>query len=193
MLCITELISGLHNDFPITNLDSLHYFLGVEATFNSKGLVLTQHKYMTDLLHRTNMQLAKPVKTPMSTSEKLSAFTGHLFEDPTLYLSTTNSLQYLSFTRPDLDFAIGKVCQFMHTPWVPHWKAVKCILRYLKHTSTVGLQFSSSPTSKITAFSDADWARCLNYRRSTSGYCLSQLQPHIMALQETTDGRLFIN
>lgn len=37
MPCITELISALRSDFPITDLGRLHYFSSVEATFNSKG------------------------------------------------------------------------------------------------------------------------------------------------------------
>ncbi|KAF5442548.1 hypothetical protein F2P56_035193 [Juglans regia] len=127
---------------------------------------------INDLLHRTNMQNAKPVKTPMSTSEKLSVFSGQPFEDPTLYRSIVGSLQYLSLTRPDLTFALGKVCQFMNSPRVPHWQAVKQILRYLKHMTTVGLQLSPSSPAQLTAWSDADWAGCPDNRHSTSGYCI---------------------
>ncbi|KAF5455827.1 hypothetical protein F2P56_025362 [Juglans regia] len=90
--CISDLVFALKTDFLITDLGSLHFFLGIEATFNSNGLLLTQQKYINDLLHKTNMQLAKPVKSPMATSDKLSAFTGNLFEDPTLYRSTVGSL-----------------------------------------------------------------------------------------------------
>ncbi|KAF5459048.1 hypothetical protein F2P56_023037 [Juglans regia] len=108
----------------------------------------------------------------MATSDKLSAFTGNLLEDPTLYRSTVGSLQYLSFTRPDLEFAVSKVCQFMHAPRIPHWTAFKRILRFLKHTSTLGLQLSPYSLFNITASSDVDCAGCLDDSRSTSGFCI---------------------
>ncbi|PKI70550.1 hypothetical protein CRG98_009055 [Punica granatum] len=46
--------------------------------------------------------------------------------------STVGSLQYLSLTRPDIAYAVNRVCQFMHCPTTVHWMAVKRILRYLK-------------------------------------------------------------
>lgn len=121
MQLINDLIHALRSDFPITDLGKLHYFLGIEATHNFNGsILLTQKKYIADLLDRTNMTLTKPVKTPMATFTKLSMHLGNLFEDASLYQSIVESLQYLSFTRPDLHFAISKVCQYMHSPRVPH-------------------------------------------------------------------------
>lgn len=76
---ISKLIIALRVDFSITDLGYLHYFLGVEATFNSTGLLLTQQKYITDLLFWTNMHLTKPVKTLISTIDKLSAISRILF------------------------------------------------------------------------------------------------------------------
>ncbi|KAF5465898.1 hypothetical protein F2P56_015863 [Juglans regia] len=60
----------------------------------------------------------------------------------------------------------------MHNPRLPHWKAVKHILRYLKHTCHFGLHFSASFTFTLSAFSDADWAGCPDDRKSTGGYCV---------------------
>lgn len=48
-----------------------------------------------------------------------------------------------------------------------HWQAVNGILRYLHHTSNLGLYFSSSSSFKLTAFSDADWAGYPDDRKST--------------------------
>jgi len=75
------------------------------------------------------MHEAKPISSPMASSSSLSAFSGDAMEDQSLYRSTVGSLQYLSLTRPDLGFAVNRVCQFMHRPLKPHWQAVKRILR----------------------------------------------------------------
>ncbi|KAF5470759.1 hypothetical protein F2P56_011250 [Juglans regia] len=170
---ITDFISSLRSDFPVKDLGVLHFFLGLEICCNSTGLYMSQSRYITDLLHRTNMQTSKPVSTPMCSNVKLSTVDGPSFEDPHLYRSVVGSLQYLAFTRPDLSFAVNKVCQFMHCPRVPHWQAVKRILCYLRLTTNFGLHFSpSSSPPKLTAFSDADWAGCPDDGKSTGGFCV---------------------
>lgn len=60
----------------------------------------------------------------------------------------------------------------MHKPSKLHWQAVKRILRYLKHTVSHGLLLTRSNISTLEAFSDADWAGCLDDRKSTGGYCV---------------------
>lgn len=83
--CISDLVIALRSEFPITDLGSLKFFLGIEATFDSIGLLLTQQQYIKYLLHKTNMHLAKSVKSPMAATEKLSASFSLLFDDPTFY------------------------------------------------------------------------------------------------------------
>jgi len=115
---------------------------------------------------------AKPITSPMSSSTVLSAFIGDPMEDPSLYRSTVGSLQYLSLTRPDLGFAVNRVCQFMHRPTTLHWQAVKRILRYLKHTVSHGLLLHHTKSTSLQAYSDADWAGCPDDCRSTGAYCI---------------------
>ncbi|GJY40966.1 ribonuclease H-like domain-containing protein [Tanacetum coccineum] len=82
------------------------------------------------------------------------------------------SLQYLTFTRPDISYAVQQVCLHMHDPREPHFSALKRILRYVCGTLEYGLQLFSSSTTDLVAYSDADWAGCPSTKRSTSGYCL---------------------
>lgn len=83
-------------------MQRLHYLLGVEVRYFAYGLLLSQKKYVEDLLKKTNMHSSKPVFTPIAMTGSLTALDGALFEDPSLYRSVVGSLQYLSFTRPDL-------------------------------------------------------------------------------------------
>ncbi|XP_042955114.1 uncharacterized mitochondrial protein AtMg00810-like [Carya illinoinensis] len=107
----------------------------------------------------------------MAASLKLSKFDSPNFEDVTLFRSIVGALQYLSLTRPDISFSVNKVCQFMYSPKLPHWSAVKRILRYLKGTINYGVHFSSQSPFILQAYSDADWAGCPDDRRSTGGFC----------------------
>jgi hypothetical protein len=169
---IDALLHQLKLEFAVKELGDLNYFLGVEVLHLQSGLLLSQHRYILDLLKRTNMLEAKPITNPMSTSHTLSAFVGDPMDDPTLFRSTVGSLQYLSLTRPDLAFAVNRVCQFMHRPTKVHWQAIKRILRYLKHIVTHGLLLTRTNSSQLQAFSDADWAGCPDDRKSTGAYCV---------------------
>ncbi|KAM2715182.1 hypothetical protein EV2_044820 [Malus domestica] len=95
---------------------------------------------------------------------------GELLSDPSSYRSIVGSLQYLTFTRPDIAFAVNTVCQHMHSPTEVHFGAVKRILRYLHGTMQHGIVYSSQSQMHLTAFSDSDWAVDLNTRRSVTGY-----------------------
>jgi hypothetical protein len=110
----------------------------------------------------------------MSTFEKLSAHVGEPLsaEETTKYRSVVEALQYLSHTRPDLAFSINKDCQYLSSPTTVHWTAVKRIPRYVKHTLGIGLHIRKSPSSVVSAFSDADWAGCSNDRKSTGGHAI---------------------
>jgi hypothetical protein len=79
------------------------------------GLMLCQHKYILDIFTRAGMTSCKPVNTHISTS-KVTILSNPLFSDPTQLRQIMSALQYLTFTRPDICFAINRVCQFMHAP-----------------------------------------------------------------------------
>jgi hypothetical protein len=120
------------------------------------------------------MLKCKPVSTPMSVTEKLSADTGVPLaaEDATQYRSIVGGLQYLTITRPDISFAVNRVCQYLHAPRDTHWSAVKRILRYVRLTASFGLHLRPASSLLLSAFSDADWAGSPDDRRSTGGYAV---------------------
>lgn len=60
----------------------------------------------------------------------------------------------------------------MHDPHKPHLALIKRILRYVKDTLDVGLHIATTPSTSITAYSEADWAGYLDSHRSTCGYCV---------------------
>ncbi|KAJ9547325.1 hypothetical protein OSB04_019868 [Centaurea solstitialis] len=117
------------------------------------------------------MVSCNPCSTPADTKTKLAA-DGEPVSDPTLYRSLAGALQYLTFTRPDIAYAVQQVCLFMHDPRLLHLNTLKCILRYLKGTLSHGLHIKASAVDRLVAYSDADWAGCPNTRRSTSGFCV---------------------
>nr|GFA01437.1 hypothetical protein [Tanacetum cinerariifolium] len=98
------------------------------------GLFLSQKKYACELLERANMANCNPLRTPVDTDSKLGP-EGVAVQDPTLYRSFAGGLQYLTFTRPDLSYAVQQICLYMHDPQEPHFAALKRILRYVRGDS----------------------------------------------------------
>jgi hypothetical protein len=143
--------------------------LGIEVKLCDDGIVLSQDKYTMDILNRVSMQNYKPMCTPLATDEKISLTDGNLLsaKDATSYRSVVGALQYLTLTRPDISFAVNKVCQFLYAPTTHHWSAVKRILRYLRGTCVLGLKISRITSLLLSAFPDADWAGNVDDCRST--------------------------
>lgn len=75
-------------------------------------------------------------------------------------------------TKPEVAYVVSKVSQFMHRPTNRHWMVVKRIVRYLHGTITHGLVIRKSLDFTLYAYSDVDWTRCPDDRRSTTGYAV---------------------
>ena len=114
----------------------------------------------------------KPCSTPVDTQAKLSADLGDPVTDPTAYRSLAGALQYLTFTRPDLTYAVQHFFLHMHDPRETHLAALKCLLRYVRGTVDLGLVLHRSSSAELVVYTDADWAGCPDTRRSTSGYAV---------------------
>lgn len=169
---IQNLKGKLAREFEIKDLGELRYFLGMEVARSKEGIVLSQRKYVLDLLKETGMTGCKPVDTPVEYNLKLGEMKeGGTPADKGRYQRLVGRLIYLSHTRPDIAYAVSMVSQFMHAPGLEHMDAVYRILRYLKGTPGKGLHFRKSESREISAYSDADWAGSPVDRRSTSGYC----------------------
>nr|GEV02241.1 ribonuclease H-like domain-containing protein [Tanacetum cinerariifolium] len=159
----TVLSLAISRHWPVHQLDVKNAFL--------HGDLAETRKYAMEILERAHMVGCNPSRTPVDTESKLRDG-GTPVVNPTLYRSLAGSLQYLTFTRPDITYVVQQVCLYMHDPWEPHFSSLKWILRYVQGTLDYGLQLFSSTTDSLITYSDADWAGCLTMRRSTSGYCV---------------------
>jgi len=77
------------------------------------------------------MSSCKPSPISVDTKPKLSATMSKPIEDPSLYRRLVGTLQYLTFTRPDITYVVQQVCLFMYDPREEHMHALKRILCYL--------------------------------------------------------------
>lgn len=126
---IYRVIHNLSSTFAIKDLGRFHYFLGIKVVHHQQNLVLSQQKYILDILQRSSLSNCKPVSSLMSSSHPLTINDSPPLLDRTIYCQTVGALQYATLSRPDIAFVVNRVCQFMHAPMEDHWSAVKRILK----------------------------------------------------------------
>ncbi|XP_071714860.1 uncharacterized mitochondrial protein AtMg00810-like [Rutidosis leptorrhynchoides] len=161
----------LGREFAMKDLGSLSYFLGISVTTNAHGLFLSQKTYADDIISRAGMSSCNQVKTSVDTNSKLGN-SGPAYANPSEFRSLAGALQYLTFTRLDISYAVQQICLHMHDPKVCHMHALRRIIRYLQGTSSFGLQLTKTSLQSLVSYTDADWGGCPDTRRSTSGYCV---------------------
>eukprot|EP00261_Vitis_vinifera_P033077 XP_019074320.1 PREDICTED: uncharacterized protein LOC109122264 [Vitis vinifera] len=161
---------SLATKFEIKDLGSLKYFLGMEVARSKKGIVVSQMKYVLDLLKETGISGCKPSKTPMEPNFRLGDSDKKVPVDTTRYQRLVGKLIYLSHTQPDIAFAVSVVSQFMHSPYEKHLEVIYQILRYLKSTPGKGLFFMKNEQRGVEAYTNVDWFGLVTDRRSTTGY-----------------------
>jgi hypothetical protein len=168
----SSIMAQLRFEFAMKDLGPLSYFLGVYFTRHSEVIFFSQKKYAEEIIERAGMSSCKPSSTPVDKNAKLSGSSGNPYHDPTEYRRLAGALQYLTFTRSDISYAVQQVCLFMYDPKTQHMSALKCIIRYIHGTIDFGLHLYPSSVDKLISYTDADWAGCPDTRRSTSGYCV---------------------
>nr|GEV41405.1 hypothetical protein [Tanacetum cinerariifolium] len=159
---INNIIFQLGFAFALKDLGLLNYFLGIEIVHHVSDILLSQKKYILDLLQRADLSNCNPVSSPMVTSSSLSLDESTAFSNSVKYRQVVVSLLYVTLSQPDVTFAINKVCQYMYALAENHWFAVKRILRYLH----------GIPNTSLEAFSYADWAGDSDDRRPNRGFAI---------------------
>ncbi|RVW13837.1 Retrovirus-related Pol polyprotein from transposon RE1 [Vitis vinifera] len=169
---IADLKSELNKLFSLKDLGDVKYFLGLEIAKSSTGICVSQQKYVLDLLSDFGYLGCKAASTPMEANVKLSMDEGVDLPDVSLYRRLLGKLLYLTLTRPDISYAVGRLSQFISRPKLPHLHAAQRILRYLKGNPGMGLFFPSNSELRLMAYTDSDWARCPDSRISITGFCV---------------------
>jgi len=87
--------------FEMSMMGELTYFLGFQIKQLKDGTFISQTKHTTDMLKKFDIDKAKPIMTPMPTTEHLTLDGDDKAIDQKVYHSMIESLLYLCASRPD--------------------------------------------------------------------------------------------
>lgn len=167
---IEQFKEEMKNEFEMTDLGELSYFLGMEVTQNEEGIFLSQENYAKKLLKKFGMQDCKSLSTPLTPHGKKKEVLKENLEDVTKYRSMIGGLLYLCASRPDIMYASSYLSRYMAAPTMQHYQEAKRVLRYVKGTLNYGIQFKRVEEPELVGFSDSDWGGSVEDKKSTSGY-----------------------
>ncbi|XP_045810820.1 uncharacterized mitochondrial protein AtMg00810-like [Trifolium pratense] len=170
---ISEFKGDLKEEFEMTDLGLMTYFLGIEFLRNEQGILMHQTRYASEILKKFEMDKCNVALSPAEPRSQLTKCAEEEDVDPTFYRKLIGSLRYLCNTRPDLAYSVGIASRFMERPKGSHLIVVKRILRYVKGTINYGIMFPASDRDKeckLVGYTDSNWCGDHEDRKSTAGY-----------------------
>ena len=156
-------------EFEMIDIGLMAHFLGLEVTQKEKGIFVSQSGYAKDILEKFKMKSCNLVSTLVENEVELrKSRVGNV--DPTYFKSLVGNLRYLICTRPDILYGVRLISRYMETPDQSHLNATKRILRYIKGTINEGMFYTLSKNFNLVGYSDSEWGRDLDERKSTTGF-----------------------
>lgn len=168
MMC--EFKNSMMNEFDMTDLGKMRYFLGIEVMQFDGGIFISQRKYVLEVLRRFGMEQSNSVQNPIIPGFKIFKDENGIEVNGSFYKQLVGSLMYLTATRPDIMYAVSLISRYMSKPTELHLLAAKRVLRYLQGTTNFGILYKKGGNKELIGFTDSDYAGSVEDRKSTSGY-----------------------
>ena len=154
-------------EFEMKDLGSLRYFLGMEVTWSKKEIIVSQKKFIIDLLKEINISGCRPSETLIEANRKLGDSEKKVSVDKTRYQKLVGKLIYLSHTHPCVAYAVTKVSQFIGSWGI--LKVLQGMAYFLRRVSNKELKFikvqtgldpslTGDPSQAIALFSGEIWS-----------------------------------
>ncbi|GKA83677.1 putative ribonuclease H-like domain-containing protein [Tanacetum coccineum] len=155
----------------MSSMGELTFFLGLQVQQKEDGIFITQDKYIAEILKKFNYTDVKSASTPVDLEKPLVEDGDADDVDVHHYRSMIGSLMYLTASRPDIMFAVCACARFHVTPKTSHHLAVKRIFRYFKGKPTLGPWYFRDSPFELVSYTNSDYARATQDRKSTTGGC----------------------
>jgi len=161
----------------MTDLGEISWILGIHVMQDREEgwIVLSQQKYLEEVLERFDKANVRPISTPSLPNH-------HLVRLPSPEVDTKHfqralgALMYLMLgTCPDIAYSVAALGRHTANPGIEHQHALDCLFRYLRGSSDYKLVYHRGTPggNTILGYVDADWGSDVNDRKSTLGYAFT--------------------
>nr|GEX40003.1 hypothetical protein [Tanacetum cinerariifolium] len=158
----------MHENFQMSVMGKLNFFLGLQVLQKKDGIFLSQDKYVGDILKKFRYLGVRSANTPMDKENPWGKDRTGKDVDHHHYRSMIGSLMYLTASRPDIMFSVCAYARHQVTPKECHLQAVKRIFKYLKGHPKLGLWYSKESLFDLVAYSDSDYGGATQDHKSTT-------------------------
>nr|GEY30088.1 retrovirus-related Pol polyprotein from transposon TNT 1-94 [Tanacetum cinerariifolium] len=150
-------------------MGEMTFFHGLQVNQSPNGIFINQSKYVHKILKKYGLNTYDIVGTLIDIKDKLDLDQIGTPVDAMKYRSMISALMYLTSSRPNIVHDTCVCARYQAYPTEKHLKEVKRIFRYLRGTVNMSLWYTKDSGFELTGFSDADYARCKDTFKSTSG------------------------
>ena len=130
--------------------------LGLQVKQLENGIFISQSKYAKHLVKKFRLDLAKHIRTPISTNLRLTKDDSGSDVDPCLYRSMIGSVLYLTGCRVNIYFSVGDCARCQANPEESHLSTAKHIIHFVNGTINDGIWYVKDTNSSIVRHSDAN-------------------------------------
>lgn len=193
-----EVGTKLTTRFKMSQIVPVDTYLSLKVKRGLNGEVfLSQQNYIQHIGHSHLSSDSQSASVPCNASFLDLAASDQSPTTTKPYAKLIGMLQWVADgTRPDIQFAVNRLSQFLQAPRKTHLIAAVHVLRYLNSTKTLCLCLGTNKSEQLHGYSDADWASISEDCRSTTGWIFKyagrpiswKLRRQPMVALSTTEG-----
>jgi len=159
----------LESKFEMKDMGETSVILGVKVLRKGDSILLSQEQYTQKLLRKFGYYDFKSVSTPYDANSKLMKNRGESISQSQYAQIIGSLLHLMSFSRPDIAYAVSRLNRYTQYPSQDHWDAFARLMRYLRGTMDYAIEYSGF-LAMLEGYSDANWISDSDETKSTSGY-----------------------
>ena len=169
---IKDVKQELSSKFKMKDLGRVSTFLGMEIMQDDEKVCMHLNRYLLNFLADFGMTEYNAVTVPIAPSTSLIPEGKCVHEKKaSRYRTMVGKLLFAANTvRPDLAYAASSLSRFIKNPHQTHINAAKHVLRYIKRTLNLGLEFKYSNSFKLAGYCDSARASDKVDRKAITGY-----------------------
>ena len=168
---VSQVKRQLQSVYAMKDLGPVNKFLGMNVSQTKDHIALALTDYIVSAASASEIQVSKPVYTPLSPTTDYNDSSSPLVADIKQYQAIIGQLMFIANTgRPDVAYSVSLLSRFMQAPRQVHLRAAHRVFQYLYTTRTHRLVYRSGSPLQVVIYSDASHGSAADIPYATRGY-----------------------